>query len=190
MRHMVKVDSMREHSLNPTHKDCKAVAKAITLKCPGSFLDKTEEGEITGCGYFSLLNQLKTRIENVNRGNTLSHLRKPRCSQTSDDDQPSGCISWQPQEYPEEETSASLEEKRKEMVDIFSQEGLRATGRGRVKELMTITYTKQREDIIADPPPSIVDISKQEPFLPSWKVLLSHFTTITGVELYTRLNED
>ncbi|XP_042258073.1 uncharacterized protein LOC121889907 [Thunnus maccoyii] len=90
-------------------------------------------------------------------------------SQTSDDHQPSaakcaridsyGCISWQPQEYPEGETSASLEEKRKEMVDIFSREGLRATERGRVKELMTITYTKQLEDINANPPPSILDIS-------------------------------
>lgn len=107
-RHMLKVtvDSMREQSLNPTRKDCTLIAKAITQKYPGSFLDKTEEGEITGCGYFSLLNQLKTRVEYVNRGNTLSHLRKPRCFQTADDDQPSaakcaridsyGCISWQP----------------------------------------------------------------------------------------------
>lgn len=110
-RHMVKVtvDAMTEHSLNPTRKDCTVVAKAITQKYPGSFLDKTE-GEIIGCGYFSLLSQLKTRIEYVNRGNTLSRLRKPRCSLTNDDDQPSaakcaridsyGCISWQPQEYP------------------------------------------------------------------------------------------
>ncbi|XP_062416199.1 uncharacterized protein LOC134107900 [Pungitius pungitius] len=49
---------------------------------------KTDEGEIIGCGYFSLLNQLKTRVEYVNRGNTLSRLRKPSYSQTSDDDQP------------------------------------------------------------------------------------------------------
>lgn len=63
-RHMVKVtvDSMREHSLNLTRKDCTAIAKAITQKYPGSFLDKTEEGEIIGCGYFSLRNPLKTRI--------------------------------------------------------------------------------------------------------------------------------
>ncbi|KAM8748534.1 uncharacterized protein AB9X84_013660 isoform 1-T2 [Acanthopagrus schlegelii] len=76
------------------------------------------------------------------------------------------------------------------MVDIFTQEGLRAAERGRVKELMTMTYLKQREDINADPPPSILDISKQWPFLLSWKFLLSHFTTLTGVDLYTRLKED
>lgn len=117
------------HERTPLEQDCTAVAKAITQKYPGSFLDKSEEGEIIRCGYLSLLNQLKTRIEDVNRGSTLSSLRKPRCSQTSHDDQPSaakcaridsyGCISWQPQEYPEGETEASLEDKRKEMLDIF-----------------------------------------------------------------------
>ncbi|KAM8741462.1 uncharacterized protein AB9X84_018836 [Acanthopagrus schlegelii] len=201
-RHMVHVivDTMREHCLNPTRNDCTIVAKDITQMYPSSFLDRTEEGEKIGCGYFTLLQQLKTRVEYVNRDNTLSRLRRPRRSQTNDDDQPPpakctridsyGCINWQPQEYPEGETSSSLEEKRKEMVDIFTQEGLRAAERGRVKELMTMTYLKQREDINADPPPSILDISKQWPFLLSWKFLLSHFTTLTGVDLYTRLKED
>ncbi|XP_041829977.1 uncharacterized protein LOC121635872 [Melanotaenia boesemani] len=202
-RHMVKVivDSMREHCLNPTRKDCTTVAKAITQMYPGSFLDNTEEGETIGCGYFTLLQQLKTRVEYVNRDNTLSRLRRPRRSQTSDDDQPPppakcaridsyGCINWQPQEYPDGETPNSLEEKRKEMVDIFTQEGLRAAERGRVKDLMTVTYLKQREDINADPSPSILDISQQWPFLLSWKFLLSHFTTLTGVDLHTRLKDD
>lgn len=34
------------------------------------------------------------------------------------------------------------------------------------------------------------EVCGQWPFLLSWKFLLSHFTTLTGVELYTRLNED
>ncbi|KAF4115042.1 hypothetical protein G5714_002531 [Onychostoma macrolepis] len=61
-RHMerVIVDSMRVHCLNPSRKDCSAVAKEITQKYSQSFLDKTEE---YGCGYFSLMNQLKTRID-------------------------------------------------------------------------------------------------------------------------------
>lgn len=201
-RHMVKVivDSMREHCLNPTRNDCTTVAKAIIDKYPDSFLDNTEEGEKIGCGYFTLLQQLKTRVEYLNRDNTLSRLRRPRRSQTSDDQRPPpakcaridsyGCINWQPQEYPEGETDHSLEEKRKEMVDIFTQEGPRAAERERVKELMTITYLKQREDINADPSASILDISKRWPFLLSWKFLLSHFTILTGVDLYTRLRDD
>lgn len=39
------------------------MAKAKTQKYPNSFLDKTEEGELIGCKYFSVLNQLKTRVE-------------------------------------------------------------------------------------------------------------------------------
>ncbi len=43
-----------------------------------SFSDKTEEGELIGCGYYSLLCQLKTRVEHLNRNNTMGRLRKPK----------------------------------------------------------------------------------------------------------------
>ncbi|XP_041960247.1 uncharacterized protein LOC121718897 isoform X1 [Alosa sapidissima] len=205
-RHLIRVivDAMREHSLNPTRRECMVVAKAITEKYPNSFLDKNEEGELIGCGYFSVINQLKIRVEYVNRGNTLSRLRKHKRTQRDDgdgdDDQPAvatcarvdsyGCVRWQPEDYPDGETSASLEEKKLEMLDIFSQEGLKGAERGRVEDLMAITYAKQREYINANPSPSILDVGKEWPFLFSQKFLLSHFTTLTNVELYTRLNED
>ncbi|CAL8263268.1 unnamed protein product [Merluccius merluccius] len=194
---------MREHSLNPTRRECVVVAKAITQKYPNCFLDKTEEGELIGCGYFSVINQLKTRVEYLNRGNTLSRLRKPKRTQrdeNGDDDQPAvatcvrvdsyGCVRWQPEDYPDGETSASLEEKKLEMLDIFSREGLKGAERGRVEDLMAITYAKQRDYINANPSPSILDVGKEWPFLFSEKFLLSHFTTLTNVELYRRLNED
>ncbi|TDH05353.1 hypothetical protein EPR50_G00143890 [Perca flavescens] len=76
------------------------------------------------------------------------------------------------------------------MMAIFSREGLKGTERGRVKDLMAITYAKQREYINAKPSPSILDVGKEWPFLFSQTFLLSHFTTLTNVELYTRLNED
>ncbi|XP_052459453.1 uncharacterized protein LOC128018121 [Carassius gibelio] len=205
-RHLIKVtvDAMRERSLNPTRRECVVVAKAITQKYPNSFLDKNEEGELIGCGYFSIINQLKTRVEYLNRGNPLSRLRKHKRTQRDDedgdDDQPAvatcaridsyGCVRWQPADYPDGETSASLEEKKLEMIDIFSREGLKGAERGRVEDLMAITYAKQREYINAKPSPSILDVGKEWPFLFSQKFLLSHFTTLTNVELYTRLNED
>lgn len=205
-RHLIKVtvDAMRERSLNPTRRECVVVAKAITQKYPNSFLDKNEEGELIGCGYFSVINQLKTRVEYLNRGNSLSRLRKHKRTQRDDDDgdddQPAvatcaridsyGCVRWQPEDYPDGETSASLEEKKLEMIDIFSREGLKGAERGRVEDLMAITYAKQREYINAKPSPSILDVGKEWPFLFSQKFLLSHFTTLTNVELYTRLNED
>ena len=81
---------------------------------------------------WSVLNQLKTRVEYLNRGNTRSRLRKPKRTQrddeNGDDDQPAvatcvsvdsyGCVRWQPEDYPDGETSASLEEKKLEMLDI------------------------------------------------------------------------
>lgn len=67
-RHLIRVtvDAIREHSLNLTRRECVVVAKAITQKYPNSFLDKNEEGELIGCGYFSVLSQLKTRVEYLN----------------------------------------------------------------------------------------------------------------------------
>ncbi|CAM4293861.1 unnamed protein product [Leuciscus chuanchicus] len=144
----VTVDVMREHSLNPTRRECVVVAKAITQKYPNSFLDKNEEGGLIGCGYFSILNQLKTRVEYLNRDNPLSCLRKHKRTQRDDEDG---------DDQPAPETSASLEEKKLEMLDIFSREGLKGTERGRVEDLMAITYAKQREYINAKPSPSILD---------------------------------
>ncbi|KAI7810948.1 hypothetical protein IRJ41_008568 [Triplophysa rosa] len=96
-RHMVKVivDSMREHSLNPTRKDCTVVARDITDVFPQSFLDKTEEGETIG-----------------SRGH-----------------------------------------KFRTILQHFGYK-------------------------------------KEEAFLLSWKFLLSHFTSLTGIDLCTRLHED
>lgn len=87
-RHLMRVtfDAMREHSLNRTRRLCMVVAKAITQKYPNSFLNKNEKGELIGCGYFSVINQLKTRVEYLNRGNTLSRLRKPKHTQRDDED--------------------------------------------------------------------------------------------------------
>ncbi|KAM9819832.1 uncharacterized protein ACBT44_009465 [Syngnathus typhle] len=76
------------------------------------------------------------------------------------------------------------------MLNIFSQEGLMGSERGRVGDLMAITYAKQREYINANPPPSIANVGKEWPFLFSQKFLLSHFTTLTNIDISTRLNED
>lgn len=205
-RHLIKltVDAMRELSLNATRKDCTAVAKAIIQKYPNSFLDKTEEGEVIGCGYFSLTNQLKYRVEYLNRDNTSFRLRMPKRThrdvEDGDDDQSAsakcarvdsyGCVRWQPEDFPEGETSASLEVKKVEMQEIFSREGLRGAERGRVGDLMAITYVKQREFINTNSSPSLLDVDKEWPFLFTQKFLLSHFTTLTNIDINARLNED
>lgn len=43
------------------------IGKTIISQYPTTFADKTGDGEPVGCGYYSLLKQLKTRVEHVNR---------------------------------------------------------------------------------------------------------------------------
>ena len=103
-----------------TRQDCRLIASKIVQSYPDTFLDKTLDGEQLGCGYSSLLDQLKTRIENLHRNTPTTRLRKR--SSTHDGDvntvrnvQDSyGCGQWQP-ELPEEEGDETLEEKRLEI---------------------------------------------------------------------------
>ena len=56
--------------MNPTKSQCSTVAKQIVAKYPDSFADTTDEGGKLGCEQYSLVMQLKTRVEHVNRNNT------------------------------------------------------------------------------------------------------------------------
>lgn len=200
------VDSIREVCLNPKLSQCSEIAKIICEKYPASFADMYE-GQLIGCGYSGLESQLKTRVDYVNRDNTLVRLRKPkRRSVDMDDSQPVtsstqptaskcaktdsyGCINWHPLNLPEGETPASAEAKREEMVSLFSAEGPRAAERGRVDELMKMTYATQRYAINKSPPPSIVELKEKWPFLFISRFMCAHFSTLTGINVDTRLQD-
>lgn len=196
------VDSIREKCLNPTRSHCSEIARRITEKYPKSFADVTMEGELIGCGYGSLLNQIKTRAEHVNRDNTLVRVRAKRCISDNESTPSSeitlskcsktdsyGCINWQPVDLPQGETPDSVELKREEMVKLFSQEGPRAAECGQVQELMKTTYVSQRYAINKNPPPSIDELIEQWPFLFTKRHLCDHFNTLTGIDINTRLTE-
>ncbi|KAJ8342708.1 hypothetical protein SKAU_G00326360 [Synaphobranchus kaupii] len=100
-----------------------------------------------------------------------------------------GYINWHPLDLPEGETPASAEAKREEMVNLFSTEGPRAAERGRVDELMKMTYATQRYAINRSPPPSIVELKEQWPFLFISRFMCAHFNTLTGVDVDTRLQD-
>lgn len=100
-----------------------------------------------------------------------------------------GCVNWQPEDLPEGETLESLEEKRQVLVDTFSAEGHRGADRGRVDELMKITYICQRHSINASPAPTISVLPENWPFLFTQRWLGTHFSMLTGVELESRLSE-
>lgn len=72
----IVVDEMRLNELNPSKSQCLTVAKMIVKQHPKNFADVMRDGTLIGSDYGSLLTQLKTRVEHVNRGTALTRRRK------------------------------------------------------------------------------------------------------------------
>uniref|UniRef100_A0A3P9DIQ3 Uncharacterized protein n=1 Tax=Maylandia zebra TaxID=106582 RepID=A0A3P9DIQ3_9CICH len=155
-RSMVRivVEAMQVHSRNPKHASCEEVAQIIVNRYPETFAGFTEKGERLGCGHYSLLRSIKSRVEHVNRDNTTHrlfptvmqrHLKKVRCFVDS-----YGCINWQPLELPEGETLASLEETKDILLTIFNSQGPGAKKKEKKKDVddfMCLTYISQCAEI-------------------------------------------
>ncbi len=172
----VIVDTIRMHCPNPTRAECSQIAKNIVAQHPKTLADVTDVRELLGSGYTSLLNQIKTRVEHVNRGSVLSRIRRPKRTNANDGDTSQlkntcnqvdsyGCINWQPQNLPEGETLDSLEVKRQMLVTLYRKEGPKGAESVKVDDLMDITYLKQRQFINSNPPPRLSDVMQEWPFL-------------------------
>uniref|UniRef100_A0A9J7XDH2 Uncharacterized protein n=1 Tax=Cyprinus carpio carpio TaxID=630221 RepID=A0A9J7XDH2_CYPCA len=198
----VVVEAMQAHCKNPSKAICTEVARLIVCKYPGTFADKTGEGEQLGCGYYSLFRQLKTRVEHINRDNVSNRIRQPR-KRSSDDSSGNdaaikrsrtdvdsyGCTKWQPTNLPQGETAESLEDKRKILITIFKSEGPTAVEAMDVERNMELTYIYQRHMINTWPPPSLCEVEEQWPFLFTKRGLCSHFHMLTDIDIDTRLHE-
>lgn len=149
------------------------MAKLIVSKYPLTFADTNEEGEQLGIGYYSLVNQLKTRVEHVNRNNVSERIRRTRTTTELSTTTKTvrckvdsyGCTNWQPKCLPEGETVDSLEDQRKNMVTIFQSAGPRVVDIPDIDNSMRLTYIYQRHMINSCPPPSTNEIEEQWPFL-------------------------
>uniref|UniRef100_A0A8D0D3X7 Uncharacterized protein n=1 Tax=Sander lucioperca TaxID=283035 RepID=A0A8D0D3X7_SANLU len=173
----VIVDAVRLHCMNPTRAQCAEIARAVVAQYPKSFGDVTDEGDVLGCGYTSLLNQIKNSVEHHPQRNTFNQLDSY------------GCVHWQPQDLPEGETPDSLEVKRQMLITLYTSEGPRRVDMSRVDELMKMTYWKQRELINSSPPPQVSTIGEEWPFLFKKRWLCSHFENLTGIDVLSRLTE-
>ncbi|XP_076149449.1 uncharacterized protein LOC143133585 [Alosa pseudoharengus] len=193
------VGAMQEHCANPNRTACVEMAKMIVSKHPLTFADTSVDGEQLGTGYHSLVNQLKIRIEHVNRNNTVDRIRKPR---TRDGEDPGtstktvrckadsyGCINWQPKLLPGGESAESLEQRRHNLTTIFQSVGPRAVEMPEVDISMSLTYIYQRHMINACPPPTMSEMKDQWPFLFTKRGVCEHFKTLTGIDITTRLGE-
>ncbi|XP_038581216.1 uncharacterized protein LOC119907525 isoform X2 [Micropterus salmoides] len=191
------VGVMQEHCPNPNRAACVEIAKTIVSRYPLTFADTTGEGEQLGVGYYSLVNQLKTRVEHVNRNNLSHRIRRPRTTTQSSAATKTvrckvdsyGCINWQPKSLPEGETFKSLEDRRKTLTAIFRAAGPRAADTPDIDDSMSLTYIYQRHTINSCPPPSVSVIEEQWPFLFTKRGLCAHFKTLTGIDICDRVAE-
>uniref|UniRef100_A0A9J8DC39 Uncharacterized protein n=1 Tax=Cyprinus carpio carpio TaxID=630221 RepID=A0A9J8DC39_CYPCA len=189
------VDNMQKHELNPSKAQCQIVVQNIVKQYPDSFADVLSDGTKIGSGYASLLLQVKTRVEHVNRNNTLARRRKERlrssCRTISQSSRrladQYGCVSWQPEEFPAGENDDTLEEKRKQMVLLHSTEGISGANRGELHKLMEVTYYRQRRDINATPPLS--ELKNSWPYLFCLKGIFLHFQLLTDISLLQKIME-
>uniref|UniRef100_A0A3P9D6Y1 Uncharacterized protein n=1 Tax=Maylandia zebra TaxID=106582 RepID=A0A3P9D6Y1_9CICH len=193
-RSMVRivVEAMQVNCRNPKRASSEEVAKIIVNRYPQTFADFTEKGERLGCGHYSLLRSIKSRVEHVNQDNTTHRLRQTKRTRNEEDCNPSsnatspkkvrclvdsyGCINWQP-------------EKKHILLTIFNLEGPGAVERPDVDDFMCLTYISQRQLINSCPSLSVAEIQEQWPFLFTWKGLSNHFYKLTGIDISERLGQ-
>ncbi|KAL7387124.1 hypothetical protein ABVT39_018690 [Epinephelus coioides] len=190
-RQMIRIlaDEIRKIEANPTRAQCQSICRNIVRQYPKSFADTDTEG--SGVKYASLLAQLKSRIEHLNRGNYLAHRRSSRAESSTRKrgyTDMYGCTSWQPDIAPGD-TREHLEEERNRMVELFLQEGVAGGERGEVNQLMKSTYSLQRHMINATPAPTIGDLKKAWPFLFIPSGMLTHFKLLTEKDARRQLEQ-
>jgi hypothetical protein len=201
----ILVDNMREFCKNPIRSQCEKVAKMVVRASGKTFGDIDEEGNPIGSGHFSLLNQLKNRVEHLNRDNEMSKLRKPKKRLRDDDTAAAsneactstrraptdsyGCTNWQPENPPDGETEESLEEKRQAMVEQFQRNGYIGADRRQLDDIMNLTYYLQRHMINSNPPLSIEEMESKWPYLFLQRYICAHFMHLTGIPLNNKMSE-
>ncbi|XP_058477704.1 uncharacterized protein LOC131448912 [Solea solea] len=188
-RQMIRilVDEMRRYEVNPTRSESLVICRNIVKQYPSSFADMTTGGVIIAGGFTSLLSQVKTRIENINRAGTLKRHRTSRQSgQLQRPTDSYGCTQFQP-DPPPEETNETVEQKRQQLVNIYRQEGIQGSQRAEVINLMKTTFCLQRNHINQTPAPSIEDLRIQWPYLFTPRGLYCHFELLTDTSILRAL---
>uniref|UniRef100_A0A8C1MVV7 Uncharacterized protein n=1 Tax=Cyprinus carpio TaxID=7962 RepID=A0A8C1MVV7_CYPCA len=188
------VAAMQKHCPNPNRAACIEIAKLILSEYPLTFADTNEEGEQLGIGYYSLVNQLKTRVEHVNRNNVRERIRRTRTTTELSTTTKTvrckvdsyGCTNWQPKCLPEGETVDSLEDRRKNMVTIFQSAGPRVVDIPYIDNSMRLTYIYQRHMINSCPPPMRLKNSGLSSLQKEDSVPIK---TLTGIDICDRVGQ-
>lgn len=110
--------------MNPNRGICVKVVNEIIHQYPVCFGDVNDDDTVAGA---SLIQQVKTRIEHVNRNVTLARLRKTKQSSPqvrANGGHPVdqyGCVQWAPQQLPSGETEETLQGMKIQMQQLYAQ---------------------------------------------------------------------
>ncbi|KAK5862906.1 hypothetical protein PBY51_018256 [Eleginops maclovinus] len=193
---VVLVDQMMQHDRNPSRAMCHSVVRSIVRNHPKTFGDIGKHGDTVGDGCHSLLQQVKTRVEYKNRNNTLAQRRRQGRPRTGMEGEARlargpvdqyGCMRWGPADLPEGETEATLENRKRDLLNIYSEEGM--SGAERAEPIMKKTYIILRKYLNKEPAAEMSEIKLEWPFLFSQKCLFSHFGILTDVDVLQKLQE-
>ncbi|KAL7853087.1 hypothetical protein SRHO_G00188720 [Serrasalmus rhombeus] len=189
-RQMVRivVTEMMEKCPHVGKKHSTDVAKKMVSKYPKSLQDIIE-GDIVGTGYHSLVKQLQNRIENVRRTSTPKIRKRKHESNSDDTDEipleeraamqdTYGCIKWNVQFLPREETQESQQQKMEKLKEMFQQSDANPE---EVKGLMKSTFYTQRQHV--NQGKSIKCLREDWPFLFDEIGMSVHFKELTGINL-------
>ncbi|XP_041828487.1 uncharacterized protein LOC121631551 [Melanotaenia boesemani] len=191
-RQMIRIlaDEVQKYEANPTRSQCLTICQKITHQYPGSFAYLTPSGKLIAGGYISLLSQLKTRVENINRSGTFQRYRSSGpCRIAGVKRGPTdmyGCTRFQP-ELPPEETDDTVEEKRQRLQSTYSKYGINGDDRPDVTDLMETTFSLQRRHINRIPASSVADLRLNWPYLFTQRGIFSHFELLTDVPVLRAL---
>lgn len=194
-REMIRIicNDIKMHTLLPGRKNLARIAEMMVTKYKDAFCD-TIGDTVIGSGYESLRKQLEEKMANLNRKTDKAIVK---LNVSSDDDNDSetkvkakkrlgadsyGCINWQPDSLPVNETPTSQKSKQDWLAEEFPKKNQNKT---KVLQLMENTYISQRLLINQTDtnPVSIEELQIQWPFLFEKDCMFQHFELLMGFHI-------
>lgn len=161
----------------PAKKHVLEIARNIVITYPKSFRDEINS-QVIGSGYDSLLKQLVCRIDNLKRTNaTTSPLCATLEASTKKRKVEYGCINFDPQ-LPVGDTSELQLAKKEQLLEMFKNNESNVKT---ITNLMTSTYTSQRNDILSGK--ETKDLLDEWPYLFQPAGMKAHFKELTGIDM-------
>ncbi|XP_030609514.1 uncharacterized protein LOC115797156 isoform X2 [Archocentrus centrarchus] len=185
-RQMVRilVDEVRRYDLNPSRSQCVIICQKVIHRYPQSFADLCDSGQLLGEGYTSLLNQIKNRIDNLNRNKKFHNHHSSGMKRGS-------AYTYSHTRFkpslPPEETNETVEQKRQRLEEIYCQDDANVAEKDEVTELMKVTFSMQRRQINTIPAPAIRYLIGRWPYLFTQNGLYTHFELLTDIKVLRTL---